>query len=260
MIRTVHTGDIEMEYFSFGNGGRDLVLLPGLSVTSVMGLEDAVAEGYRIFSEQYTVYVPDRRKNLPDPYTIYEMAEDTVKVLRETGVTNADFIGISQGGMMAQAIALEYPDMVRKLVLGSTTSAVVPDTTDTVGRWAIDAQEGNAEKLVSDFAGRIYTPGFTSAFREQFAQMASAVTAEDLSRFVILAKSASGFDVSCRLGEIRCPVFAIGAENDTVCPPSCSEEIAEKTGGEVYIYPGYGHAVSDEAPDYRQRILDFLNK
>ena len=256
MIKTVKTGGIEMEYFSFGSGDRDLVLLPGLSITSVMGVEDAVVQGYAVF----TVYVPDRRKNLPAAYTVCEMAEDTVQVLREIGIREADFIGISQGGMMAQYIALEHPDMVHKLVLGSTAAAVRSDTGSTTGSWSRDAEEGNAEKLVADFMNRIYTPGFSNTFRDQFAHMASELTAEDLARFTVLAKAAEGFDVSERLGEIRCPVFAIGAENDAVCPPSCSVEIAEKTGGEVYIYPDYGHAVYDEAPDYRQRILDFLNK
>ena len=60
-IETVHTPDFSMDYLRFGSGERTLVILPGLSVQSVMGLGDAIAAAYRPLEEKYTIYVFDRR-------------------------------------------------------------------------------------------------------------------------------------------------------------------------------------------------------
>jgi len=64
-IETIQTNAFSMEYFRFGRGKDPLVILPGLSVQSVMLFADAVAESYRSFTDRYTVYVFDCRKELP---------------------------------------------------------------------------------------------------------------------------------------------------------------------------------------------------
>ena len=46
-----------MKHIVFGSGNKNFVILPGLSVHSVMGLADAIAEAYKDFCEEYTVYV-----------------------------------------------------------------------------------------------------------------------------------------------------------------------------------------------------------
>ena len=71
-----------MDYFRFGQGGRVLVILPGLSVDSVMKYAGAVADAYAPMARDFTVCVFDRRKELPPSYTIGEMAEDTAAAVR----------------------------------------------------------------------------------------------------------------------------------------------------------------------------------
>ena len=61
----VETGGFAMEYFRFGEGERKLVILPGLSVQSVMHAAEAVAAAYAGLAEEFTIYVFDRRAQLP---------------------------------------------------------------------------------------------------------------------------------------------------------------------------------------------------
>ena len=68
-----------MDYFRFGHGGDTLAILPGLSVQSVMGSADIVAESYRLLTDDFTIYVFDRRKELPASYPICAMAQDTAQ-------------------------------------------------------------------------------------------------------------------------------------------------------------------------------------
>ena len=75
-IKTANTNGIEMRYFSFGSGPKNMVIIPGLDVTSVTNVAGLVSNQYSDFHEDYTVYVIDRRTNLPNPYSIEQMAEE----------------------------------------------------------------------------------------------------------------------------------------------------------------------------------------
>ena len=91
-IETVRTEDFSMDFFRFGSGDKTLVILPGLSVQSVMGQAEAVAEAYRPLTGDFTVYVFDRRRDPPDSYTVDGMAD----------ISELDFIDAKLGGNRSQ--------------------------------------------------------------------------------------------------------------------------------------------------------------
>ena len=115
---------IEMDYCVFGKGRRNFVILPGLSVKSVMLSAQAVEDAYKVFADEYRVWLFDRRRNMPETYSISEMAEDTAVVMEYLGLEGAYVFGASQGGMIAQVLAMEHPELVRKLVIGSSAARV----------------------------------------------------------------------------------------------------------------------------------------
>ena len=79
-IFTAKTARCTMQYFRFGTGEKTMVILPGLAIQSVMGSAQAVAEAYKDFAADYTVYLFDRRMDLPEDYPVREMAKDTAEV------------------------------------------------------------------------------------------------------------------------------------------------------------------------------------
>ena len=99
-IETVKTDSFSMDYFRFGRGEKILVILPGLSVQSVMGSAEAVAEAYQLLTDDFTVYLFDRRNELPPSYSVYEMARDTAEAFRVLGLENVCIFGTSQGGII----------------------------------------------------------------------------------------------------------------------------------------------------------------
>ncbi len=54
-----------MEFFRFGHGEKTLIILPGLSVRSVMGAADTVASAYKSLEDTFTIYAFDRHEALP---------------------------------------------------------------------------------------------------------------------------------------------------------------------------------------------------
>ena len=123
-IESVQTETCAMEYFRFGHGSKNLVILPGLSVQSVMGAADAVAAAYQSLEDRFTIYVFDRRRDLPPVYLVRDMAHDTALAFQALGLQNVCLFGASQGGMIALVIAIEHPELVERMALGSASAHV----------------------------------------------------------------------------------------------------------------------------------------
>ena len=259
-IKRIKTDSCEMEYFSFGTGEKTMVILPGLSVVSVMKSAHAIEEAYAPMASDFTIYVLDRRLDMPDPYTVADMASDAV--LRALDLKDIYLFGASQGGMIAMTIAITAPDLVSKLALGSTAARVCGDDFSELSAWVGMAEKKDATALYEVFAQALYPKETYEAYKDVFAMMSKTVTEEDLSRFVIQAKGTEGFDVLDRLSEIRCPVLLLGAKDDAVLGVKPSEEIISRLSGredfEYFMYDGYGHAAFDTAPDYKERLLKFF--
>lgn len=261
-IETVKTDAFTMDYFQFGRGEKTLVILPGLSVQSVMGTAEAVADAYQILTDDFTIYLFDRRNELPVSYSIHEMARDTAEAMRVLSLENVCLFGTSQGGMIAMDIAIEHPELVQKLVLGSTSASVTEENYGTVEKWIRLAKAGNATDLYLAFGEAVYPHDVYEQSRTLLTEAAKTVTKEELHRFIILAEGMKGFDVADDLSKISCPVLAIGSSDDQVLKVNATAQIAEhlkeRSDFELYMYDGYGHAAYDTAPDYKERLLRFL--
>lgn len=260
-IETVRTDAFSMDFFRFGRGPRPLVILPGLSVQSVMGAAEAVAAAYRSLEDQFTIYVFDRRRELPPVYTVEDMARDTAAAFETLGLENVCLFGASQGGMIALVIAIEHPELVGKLALGSSAANVRPAQYRVVEEWIRLAQAKDRAGLYLSFGREVYPAKVFAQYRDMLLAAAETVTDEDLQRFIRLAEGMKGFDVTDQLSRIRCPVLALGSYEDRVLGDDATMEIAAKLDerAALYLYVGYGHAAYDTAPDYRERLLRFFS-
>lgn len=261
-VDTVRTESFTMDYMRFGNGKRTLVILPGLSVQSVMKLSDAVAESYRLLTDDFTVYLFERRNDLPSSYSVDEMSRDTAEAIKALKLSGVYLFGVSQGGMIAMKIASDYPMLVKSLILGSTSASVNQTQYSVIDEWIRFAKAGNAEGLYLSFGEKVYPESVFEQSRNILIDSAKTVTPEELSRFVILSEGTKDFDASDDLKKIVCPVLVIGSKDDKVLGGDSSVKIFEslkgKPGCELFMYDGYGHAAYDTAPDYRERMLKFF--
>lgn len=257
-VEKVITDKFEMNYFKFGGGEKKAVILSGLSVKSIMGSAERVASAYKGLKNDYTVYVFDRRRNCPDNYTIYDMADDTAEAFENLGIKNAYIFGVSQGGMIAQSIALKRPELVCKLALCSTVSKITEENSRVINKWIEIAGRRDETELNKSICESIFSERFYLKYEEFLLNMMSGVSEYDYNRFIILAKGCAGFDVYNELENIKCPVYVFGSKADKVFDANENVLIAEKTKAQLYIYDDYGHAVYDEAPDFLERLTVFF--
>lgn len=256
---SVKINGIEIEYFSFGTGKRPFIILPGVSARSVMLSEMTIRSAYRVFEDLYTVYVFDRRRNMPDPYPVRRMAADTAEVMRALGIRDADVFGASQGGMMAMCIAIDNPELVHKIALGSTAAYADEYVIGWTRRWVELAESGDITALTSELIDCLFSEKTIGRYKDFLIHMNDGITEDDLRRFIIQTQAIDGYNITDELDRIKCPAFVIGAEGDKLLSADYSRYIAEKLGCPLYLYGGdYGHCVFDEAPDYKQRLMNFF--
>ena len=257
-IEKVTTDRFEMKYFKFGTGNKRIVVLPGLSVKSVMGSANSIASAYSVMKDDYTVYVFDRRTACPKEYTIQDMADDTAKVFDVLGIEDAYVFGVSQGGMIAQCIAINHPKLVRKLALCSTVSKITEENSRIIEDWIKFAEEGDENALNKSICEAVYSDEFCKKFENFIMQIMIGATKDDINRFIILAKSCRDFNLCDKLSKIICPVFVVGTKKDKVFSADEFVFTAQQTKARLYIYDDFGHAVYDEAPDYLERVMKFF--
>lgn len=259
-VETLKTDAFEMKWFRFGAGKQAMVILPGLSIKSVMESAEFIASAYSMFAKKYTVYVFDRRSDIPPVYGICDMAHDTEKAFDELGIKDAYIFGVSLGGMIAQVIAAERPDLVKKAVFGSTAARLSSDSAEKLAQWIDLAEKNDTASLVFEFSSAVYSDELMRKNEGAFEYLAKMITDEELVQFITVAKSVRNFDISDELHNITCPVLVLGAGKDKLISREMTEELAEKTNAELYIYEDYTHSAYDEAPDYKDRIFKFFNK
>ena len=258
-IAAVETARFTMDYAVFGRGARPFLIIPGMGLQTVIpGAAEAVAELYRTYAELYKVYIIEWRRELPAGHSVRDMARDIAETMEALGIKEADVFSASLGGMIAQVLAAEYPELVHKVVLGSTLALPNELQRENFAEWIELAKAGDPVPLNRSFARRVYSPETQAARRELFAAIEGMGTPEEMRRFITLAEACRDFSYYEELAKIRCPVLVLGGGKDLVFGEEASVKIAEKLGCPCYIYENCAHAAYDEAPDYLERMLRFF--
>lgn len=257
---TLKIDNTYMDCARFGNGKKTLILLPGLSFQGVRGAALMLAWMYRIFTKEYTIYVFDKKAVIPEGCTIRDMADDAARAIERLHLDSTDVFGVSQGGMIAQYLAIDHPHLVHKLVLGVTTSRCNEVVEKVITDWIEMASAEDYRAIVTDMFVKMYSDAYIRKYRWMFPVLTRIVRLKDLDRFTTLARTCLTCQSYPELYKISCPVFVIGGRKDDIVTGQASQEIADALGCEIYMYDDLGHAAYEEAPDYNERILRFLEK
>ena len=258
---SVRVGNSDMDYISFGNGKKNLILLPGLGdgLATVRGMALVFSMMYRIYAKEFTVYVFSRKNHLQEGYTTREMAKDCAEAMNVLDVLKADVLGISQGGMIAQYLAIDYPDLVNKLILAVTSAGLNETIKKVVGVWMELAAQGNYKDLMIDTAEKSYSERYLKKYRRIYPFVGRIGKPKSFERFLIQAASCISHNAYVELHKIVCPTFVIGGDCDNIVGTAAASEIAEKIShSELLIYHGLGHAAYEEAKDFNGQVLNFL--
>ena len=249
-----------MDYIRFGSGARPLVMIPGVGdgLRTVKGMALPFALMYRSLARDFTVYVFSRRAALAPGTTTRDMAEDLNAAMDRLGLSAAALVGVSQGGMIAQWLAIDHPDRVGRLVLTVTLPGPNPTVKAVIGRWLDMARRGDYRGIMLDTAEKSYSERKLRRARLTYGLLGNLGKPKSFERFIIQAQSCLTHDAREALGRITCPTLVIGGTDDRIVTGKASEELAAAiSGSQLYMYGGLGHALYEEAPDFLERVADF---
>lgn len=249
-----------MDYVRFGNGAKTLIILPGLGdgLKTVKGMALPIAFLYRSLAKDFTVYVFSRRENLPEHMSTREMAEDLNTAMELLGLSKTALVGVSQGGMIAQWLAIDHPDKVEKLVLTVTVSRPNETLRNAVAAWTEMAKRGDYRGIMLYTAERSYSEKHLKAARILYGLLGSVGRPKSFDRYLTQAEACVTHDAYDELPRITCPTLVIGGTEDRIVSGRASEEIAQMIpGSQLIMYEGLSHGLYEEAPDFLQRVTDF---
>ena len=258
---TVKLDNTELEYVSFGHGCETLIMIPGLGdgLKTVRGTAAVMAILYREYGKSYKVYVFSRKNKLDENDSIRDMAKDQRDAMEKLGIAKAHIIGISQGGMIAQYLSIDYPDVVNKLVLAVTLSRQNETVKQVIGSWIEMAKDNDYRNLFIDTIEKSYTEGYKKKYRLLYPILTRIGKPKSFERFIIQANAILLHNAYDEIEGIKCETLVIGADKDEIVGITASREMAEKiAGSKLIIYKNLGHGVYEEAKDFNRQVLDFL--
>jgi pimeloyl-ACP methyl ester carboxylesterase len=252
---------VDLHYLQTGEG-EDVLLLCGLG--DDVSAWDAQAGP---LSERYRVTVIDNRgvgrSALPDgEFTVRDMAADAIALCDAVGVRDAHVMGFSMGGAIAQELAISRPDLVRSLVIVGSWAY-----SDRLFRTFIESSAyfaGIADDdrkfltyfLASTYSRAVFEDGRIDAFCEAMLNNPYPQSTEAFQR---TARAVLGHDTRDRLGAIARPTLVVYGEEDVICPPRHSREIATLIPGARLIgIPAQAHQPFQEDPAaFNETVLRF---
>ena len=231
-VQTAHLElpEFGMDYIRFGSGEKDLVLIPGMSdgFRTVRDSALSFAVTYGPLACDFTVWVFSRRDRLPEGMTTRAMAEDQNLAMEALGLSRAAVVGVSLGGMIAQWLAIDHPERVRKLVLTVTASRINPTGLAVITRWIELAKRGDYQGIMLDTAERSYSEKHRQKAMRIYERLGDTGKPESFDRFLIQAASCLSHYTYDDLHRITCPTLVIGGTDDRIIPPAGSRNIAAR--------------------------------
>ena len=201
------------------------------------------------------------------PTTIEEMASDAVTFIRALGLDQVDLFGFSMGGMIAQVIAQEEPQLVRKMILAGTGPAG-GEGIDKVTRISLlDTARGLLTRQdPKQFLFFTRTPNGRRAGKQFLARLAERTNDRDQAisirsfRAQLKAIHRWGRQQPADLASLHQPVLAINGESDKMVPTNNTVDLAQRLpNSQLVLYPDAGHGgVFQFHQDFVKRALEFL--
>ena len=251
-----------MDYIRFGKGARVLIMLPGLGdgLRTVKGTALPMALLYRRFAKQYTVYVFSRREPLAAGMTTRDMAAEQTQAMEALGIDRADILGVSMGGMIAQWLAIDHPHRVGKLILTVTCAEQNPVLRESIREWVDLAKAGDHAGFMDSNLRRIYSERYYRRNKWMTPLVGALTKPKSYDRFFVQAEACLTHDARAELQSIQAQTLVIGGEKDLALGGEASKVLAQHIpGAELKMYPQWGHGLYEEAGDFNDVVLAFLD-
>jgi 3-oxoadipate enol-lactonase len=181
-------------------------------------------------------------------YWMGDLVADAAALIEALGIRGAVFVGVSIGGVVAQGLAAERPDLLRAAVLSSTAARI-----GTEQSWRdriAGVRAGGIDAIADGVIEKWFTRRFRSERAAELALWRHMLTRTPLDGYVGCCAAISGADLHASNAGLELPVLAIAGSDDGSTPPDLVRETADGIPGARFeLIRGAGHLACIEQPE-----------
>jgi len=266
--QTITAGGVEFAYRQLGpSTGVPVVFLTHLAAV-LDNWDPRVVDG--IAAKHWVVAFDNRGVGASSgvtPKTIEEMARDAVTFIRALGFDQVDLFGFSMGGMIAQVIAQQQPQLVRKMIIAGTGPAGGEGIEKVTRITYLDTARGLLTRQdPKQFLFFTRTPNGRRAGKQFLARLEERTDDRDKAisvrsfRAQLKAIHRWGQHTPADLTSIHQPVLVLNGESDRMVPTTNTVDLDRRLpNSQLVVYPDAGHGgVFQFHEDFVKRALEFL--
>jgi 3-oxoadipate enol-lactonase len=224
------------------------------------------------FAQRYRILTFDTRghghSSAPKPgdngagYAFDDLVADTESLLTALGIEHPHFVGLSMGGMLAQAFALKHPGRLRSLTVADSVSEWPPETIDIFAGRVAQARKGGMQAVVEGSLGRWFTPKFRKSNPADVAMIAQLIGETPVDGYAGCSYSIPRINFTSQLKTISAPILVVVGREDPATTVAFAQQIhAAAPGSSLAIIDGASHLSNMEQPGaFNQAVQAFLNQ
>lgn len=256
---TVSVNGVTLAYELEGPDGAPVIAFSN-SLGSAMAIWDGVVPA--LHGSFRTLRYDTRGHGRSGPFdtaiSVDDLAADLIALLDHLSIATAHVTGLSLGGVIAQAVAVRYPERVDKLIL-IATAAQFPPPEFWLNR-ANNVRASGAAAVVDTIVPRWFTDAFRAAHPDVVEAVRQAFLGVDKAGYARCCEALASADLREAIKGIKVPTLVIGGGGDVVATPAMGEALrAAIPGAELVVLPGVAHLMSVERPEaVETKIAAFL--
>jgi 3-oxoadipate enol-lactonase len=193
-------------------------------------------------------------------YTLEQLADDALGLLKALGIERTHWVGLSMGGMIGQTLALKAPHVFASLSLCDTSSRIPAEAKPAWQDRIRTAESQGMEPLVEPTLARWFTEPFRQSRKDVIDKVASMIRTTPPAGYAGCCHAISALDLTDRIHAIKMPTIAIVGEDDPGTPVAAHKVIHERiVGSRLEIIPKAAHLANMEQPDaFNKALTGFL--
>ena len=242
-----------------------IVVLPGLTLDyrpPSWLVMSSYALGFHRLSSARTVYVVQRRRGLPAATSLRDLADEYAELIRQEW-GQADLMGFSSGGAIAQHVALDHPESVQSLILVISGAKLGSAGRDTCLRWLGLVQAGQWAQLREELFRSAFDGDLSGRLTKAYSRLPGEARPPepiDAQDFVTILTALVSEDTSLRLPSLATPTLIIGGGQDPFYPEGALREMAGAIPRATLLMPSEReHGLTKQhAGELQDDVINFL--